>query len=203
MFLLRLTSDNSLHGMETDDGFIIGRFARDTIFLLGIGTVVGAFGGLIYLGLREWLPRPWRALAFGLLGAAVGGAIIIEPDGLDFTLIEPRLLAVLLFIALPASCGVLISVLAERFLRAPLVSPTGWRWLGLTLALIPLAMVLFMGLPGIVILILITAELSLNRSGRITRLWRSRAVTGLGRLALGSAIALGSFELTRNMIDVL
>lgn len=58
MFLLRLTSDDSLRGIETDDGFIIGRFSGDTVFLLGAGAFVGAFGGLIYLGLREWLPCP-------------------------------------------------------------------------------------------------------------------------------------------------
>ena len=181
----------------------IGRFSGDTIFLLGIGTVVGAFGGLIYLGLREWLPRPWRALAFGLLGATVGGAIIIEPDGLDFTLIEPRLLAVRLFIALPASCGVLISVLARTLSQGTARVTHGLAVVGTNPRVNPPYHGLIHGPPGIVILILITAELSLNRSGRITRLWRSRAVTGLGRLALGSAIALGSFELTRNMIDVL
>lgn len=32
MFLLRLTSSESLHGVETDDGFIIGSLTSDTFF---------------------------------------------------------------------------------------------------------------------------------------------------------------------------
>lgn len=113
MFVLRLTLDDSLRGSETDDRFIIGRFSGDTIFLLGLGAVTGALGGLIYLDMREGLPRPWPLPLFGRLGATAGGALIINPGGPDFTLLEPRLLAVLLFIAVPSTCGVCVSVLAD------------------------------------------------------------------------------------------
>lgn len=32
MFVLRLTSSETLHGLETDDGFIVGSFTSDTFF---------------------------------------------------------------------------------------------------------------------------------------------------------------------------
>jgi hypothetical protein len=36
MLALRLTSDPSLHGVSTDDGFTIGRLSLQTLFLLGL-----------------------------------------------------------------------------------------------------------------------------------------------------------------------
>jgi hypothetical protein len=36
MLILRLTSDPSLHGLETDDGFTIGIVSTSTLFLVGL-----------------------------------------------------------------------------------------------------------------------------------------------------------------------
>ena len=58
MLLLRLTSDPSLHGRLTDDGFTIGVVTFGTLFLLVLTTVGGATGGAAYLAIRSWLPRP-------------------------------------------------------------------------------------------------------------------------------------------------
>jgi hypothetical protein len=52
-----------------------------TVFILGIGTVLGATLGLLYVALRRWLPRGWRApgLIFGLILLAVPGvAFFVE-----------------------------------------------------------------------------------------------------------------------------
>src|SRR5207247_2637761 len=46
MLVLRLTSSPSLHGVKTDDGFIIGRFSGDSLFLLLFTSVLGALGGI-------------------------------------------------------------------------------------------------------------------------------------------------------------
>jgi hypothetical protein len=73
MLVLRLTSDGSLHGVKTNDGFVIGRFSRETLFLVVFAAQLGAVGGLVYLLIREWLPRNWRAAAFGVLCATVVG----------------------------------------------------------------------------------------------------------------------------------
>src|SRR6266511_532645 len=65
MLVLRVTSDDSLHGMETDDDFTIGSFTGATVFLELLTLFAGAVGGLIYIGVREWLPARWRPILFG------------------------------------------------------------------------------------------------------------------------------------------
>lgn len=117
MLVLRLTSDPSLRGMETDDGFIIGRVSGDTGFLVLLTTASGILGGLFYLIVRPWIPEQLRPWVLGVFGGIVGGALVIRPDGIDFTFLEPLTLAVGMFIALPATYGVAMSVLVDRFLR--------------------------------------------------------------------------------------
>ena len=41
MLALRLTSDPSLNGVSTDDGFTIGRVSLQTLFLLGVTAGLG------------------------------------------------------------------------------------------------------------------------------------------------------------------
>jgi hypothetical protein len=45
MLILRVTSDPSLHGLESDDGFTIGVVSSQTTFLLVLTAVLGAIGG--------------------------------------------------------------------------------------------------------------------------------------------------------------
>ncbi len=63
-----------------------------------------------------------------LFAAAVGGALLMQPGGIDFALLKPRLLAVAMFIALPALYGLSMSALADRFLSEREGGPhfTGW-----------------------------------------------------------------------------
>src|SRR5216117_406841 len=116
MLVLRLTSDPALHGVKTDDDFTIGVFSGETMFLVIVTTVLGIIGGLVYLVVRGWLPEPARPWLFGGLTGIVGGATVIRPGGIDFTLLDPLPLAVAMFIALPAVYGVAVSLLIERFL---------------------------------------------------------------------------------------
>ena len=117
MFVLRVTSDTSLHGVKTDDDFIIGRFSAETLFLIIATAALGVLGGIVYLGVRTWLPERQRAPLAGVFGGIVGGALVISPDGLDFTRLEPLPLAVAMFIALPALYGATMSLFVERLLR--------------------------------------------------------------------------------------
>jgi hypothetical protein len=55
--------------------------------------------------------------AWGLAGAIVGGSIIVRKDGVDFNLLEPPLLAVAMFIAIPAIGAGLIAWLTELYPR--------------------------------------------------------------------------------------
>src|SRR5687768_17596769 len=56
MLVLRLTSDPALAGTPTDDDFTIGAITGDTLFLLLLGSLAGAMGGVVYSLVRIWLP---------------------------------------------------------------------------------------------------------------------------------------------------
>jgi hypothetical protein len=199
MLLLRLTSDVFVRGLESDDGFTIGAVTAATFFLIFLTALLGALGGLLYLVVRGWLPPRWRPLVFGLLGATVGGALVIVPDGVDFTLLEPRWLAVALFVALPAAYGVALSLLAERLLR-PDGGPGGrWRWL----AVLPFVLTLATGPIGVAVLLPVGLLIGVNRSGALVRLWRSASVVWLGRGAVAAALGIGGTFLVRDIVAVL
>ena len=114
MLLLRLTSSDGVRGIESDDGFTIGRFSTETIFLVAATTLVGSALALVYFVVRRWLPARLRPLQAAVFFGLVGGALVIEPHGVDFTLLDPLWLAVALFVALPATYGALMVFLAER-----------------------------------------------------------------------------------------
>lgn len=130
MFLLRLTSPNSVRGVESDDGFTIGRFTTSgTYNLLQLGATVGVIGAVAYLLVRPWLlgPPALRHVTVGLGSGAVVGSMLLHADGVDFALLKPRWFAMALFIGLPALFGVVIGVAVERAER--LRVPLGWRQL--------------------------------------------------------------------------
>ena len=143
MFVLRLTSSPSLHGVETDDGFTIGVFSLATLFLLLVTAAIGVLAGLLYLVVRTWLPGRMRPWLLGALGGVVGGALMIQPDGLDFRLLEPLPLAVAFFVAIPAGCAFAISVHVERrFADADDGTRASATWM---VGLLPLVLLLAMG----------------------------------------------------------
>lgn len=121
MFLLRLTSSDSVHGVESDHGFTIGIISTGTLFLLFITTALGAAGGLAYVAVRSFLPVAIRLVGWAALGGLFLGAAIVEPDGADFTRLEPRALAVILFVLIPSAGALVMAMLVERW-------GAGWWW---------------------------------------------------------------------------
>lgn len=118
MFLLRLTSDDSVRGIESDDGFTIGRFDLfSTLQLIIVTTIMGAIVGLIVVAGRPFFPKRGMPFAWALAGAITGGAILIQSHGVDFTALEPHWFAVSLFILIPAAGAGLIAWLTELFPR--------------------------------------------------------------------------------------
>lgn len=203
MFVLRVTSDPSLRGMETDDGFIIGRFSGDTIFLVILTTVIGLLGGIFYMLVRGWFPQRLRPVVMGILGAAVGGALVIRPDGIDFTLLEPLPLAIAMFVALPALYGVAVSLLTETFLRsAEARSKRGW-----ILVLLPLLPIAALGPLGILILLAAfgvwAAGTMLGRHLPLAGIWRSSPVTWLGRAAVAGLTVYATVGLIQDSVEIL
>jgi hypothetical protein len=202
MLVLRITSDDYLRGLETDDGFVMGQLSLATLFLVIFTSVLGVFGALFYLAVRAWLPEGLRVGLAGLFGGIVGGAAFIQSDGIDFRLLEPLPLAIVLFIALPAAYGVAMSVLVERSLRADAApDPSGGWW---ALALIPLFGLALIGPIGLGALVLIAAAWVLHRSAPgLARLWGSATAVWIGRAALLALTTIAFGMLVRDVTRVL
>ena len=201
MFVLRLTSDPALRGRLTDDGFTIGIVSTSTLFLLGATTILGAMGGLAYLLVRRWLPEPLRPWLFGTLTGLVGGAAILRPGGIDFTLLDPLALAVAMFIAIPALGGAVTSVLAERFLR----DGSAFRRSRIAFAplvfLVPIALIGgpigLLAIGAVVLLVLMLAATDLARP------LSSTPVTWLGRAGLVAVGTLAFVGLAKDVSAIL
>jgi hypothetical protein len=193
MLVLRLMSDPALHGLETDDGFTIGVISGASLFLLILTALGGAVGGLIYLVVRSWLPRRARPWLFGGLAGVVGGAVVIRPDGIDFTLLRPLWLAVVMFVALPAAYGVAVSFLVERFLASDSAFRGPAAWIAGLALLLPIAI---LGPAGLIAIAAILIWLLLGRRVRgASSLWTSPTVVWVGRVGLAAigAMALADF----------
>jgi hypothetical protein len=201
MFVLRLTSSPTLSGVETDDGFTIGVVSGATAFLVLLTAFAGVLGGIIYLGVRGWLPERWRPWITGVAMGIVGGAVVIRPDGLDFTLLEPLPLAVVMFIVIPAVYGVALSFMVERLLRDDSILHRSRAWvIGLVL-LAPLALTGPFGV-GLLFAIIVIWLFHWWKPWLGT-LWRSTPVTWVGRALLVAFVAFNLTELVRDVSEVL
>ena len=200
MLILRLTSDPSLHGVETDDGFIIGQISTDSFFLIGLGAVSGLIGAVAYFIFRVWVPERWRAPVTAVLFGTVGGALIIKPGGIDFTALEPLWLAIALFIIVPAAQGWLIGVLVEKFLR----DNSRFKKVPLWLALLP---ILTLGIGGPIGLAFVVGAVAVwvivHWVPAVGAALRSQPVTLLARTALAACVGFGTFDLVRDAIGIL
>jgi hypothetical protein len=201
MLALRMLSDPSLHGRLTDDGFTIGVVSLGTLFLLVLTTVGGGVGGAAYLAIRPWLPERARPWLFGTLAGLVGGAEIVRPGGIDFTLLEPLGLALAMFVAIPAAYGVVTGLLCERFLREGSTVLGGKASLAALTCLVAIALAgpLGLALAGTAFALVILGP----RAPRLGELWRSTPATWLGRAALLTVSSVAAVELARDVQAVL
>lgn len=199
MLALRLTSDPVLRGVPTDDGFTIGRVSAETLFLLGVTAGLGMAGGLFYLVVRRWIPPTWRIPLMTVFFALVGGAGVIGPSDVDFTLLSPLSLAVALFVAIPAAYGAAMPWMVERLLREDSILRRGrWAWI------VGVAPLVFANVVGLAILLLSFGLLALARSApRLVDAWRSQLATWLGRAALVAMALASGVGLLRDGIDIL
>jgi hypothetical protein len=119
MRVIFLTSDESVRGLTSDDGFEIGRMSFDSVFLLIALTIVGAFLGGGYGVLRMFLKGPLWAIcaAMTVMVGASGGALVVTADGIDFRLLELLSLAVAMFVALPALWGATVPLVTHQLFR--------------------------------------------------------------------------------------
>lgn len=116
MLLLRFTSDDSIRGLESDDGFIMGRFTLGGTFsLLVVTTILGSVGGLIVAAGRPFFPAGFVLIGWAMAAGAIVGSIIVRSDGVDFTLLDPKVLAIAMFVGIPAAGAGLITWLMSRW----------------------------------------------------------------------------------------
>jgi len=201
MFVLRLTSDSALRGLKTDDDFTIGVFSGETLFLVIVTAFLGVIGGLVYLAVRGWLPERARPWLFGALTGIVGGAQVIRPDGIDFTLLDPLWLAVAMFVLLPTAYGVAVSLLAERFLARDSAFSRSKAWIAGLVLLLPLG---FFGLVGLAVIAAIIAVVLLGRAApEMASLWTSPPAAWIGRAGLATAAIVWGAALVRDVVEVL
>ena len=117
--LLLARMNPEVTGVESDDGFIMGRFTVGaTVNLLLAGLFLGIVGAVIYFVVRglRFGPRWFQVVAIGVGAGVAVAAPIVHPDGVDFTLLSPVWLAVGLFVAIPFLYAVGLTLMAERLL---------------------------------------------------------------------------------------
>jgi hypothetical protein len=200
MLVLRLTSDPALHGLQTDDGFTVGIISAQTIFLLGTTAFAGALGGVFYVAVRGWIPKPARPWASAVFYGALGAAFAIRPDGVDFTLLSPIPLAIVMFIVLPAAYGVALSWAVERSLASSSAPNRGVVLAGLV-PLLPLA--LFGGIGVFIALGALALWAIGHTSPRIMAAWNSAPVVWLGRGVLVVVAVRALAEVVRDTAEIL
>lgn len=109
-------------GVSTDAEATVGQITLDgTIFLLLLGTIAGIMGGVVYLGLRRWLPVPasWKGLAYGAVTLVTVGNLLLDTNNPDFQIFEPVVMVIALFSLLFLLNGLMVGALLQRFHREP------------------------------------------------------------------------------------
>lgn len=158
MGILRVTSGDSVHGVTSDDGFVIGRVTLGgTYSLMMLGAVVGIIGVAAYRAVAPWLIGPlwFRRCTTAAASGVVVGSMLLHADGIDFTLLKPTWLAIALFVALPALFGAVVGSIADRVAADGAWGSRGpWVWmlpLGLILMFPATIGVLFFVVPVVAI----------------------------------------------------
>ena len=117
MRLLAMLAGSSSAGAVTESGGVIGEVTQAGTRGLLLGTtIVGGVVGLIYMGIRQWLPgsRRWKPLTFGIFVLLIFGGLTFEGEKRDFLLVPP-LLGIVLFSSLFILYGLVVALVAERF----------------------------------------------------------------------------------------
>jgi hypothetical protein len=202
MFILRITSSGRVRGLESDDGFVIGRFTLGgTYNLLMLGAAVGILGAAAYQWVRPWLlgPRWFRLATVALAAGAVVGSMLIHSDGIDFRLLTPTALAIALFVALPAIFALATGLAVEHVERTARRTRSATTWIAPALLVIAFPAVLIVLLFASVV---IMAWLAV-RDTRPIRALASNAAAGLMARAAWLAIAVvGLAALVNDIVDI-
>lgn len=192
LLLARLNPE--VTGQLSDDGFVMGRFGVvETLNLLVAGLFLGVVGGLVYAVVRGLMigPRWFQVGCVGVGAGVVVAAAIVHRDGVDFVLLQPAWLAILLFVLIPGLYAVCLTLLAERWLAAG----SWFDRLPSVIGLTPLLFLLFV-LPVVPLLIfgwLVVQAVRMSPIG-VSAL-EHPATSWVGRIGLALVFAVGLQDL--------
>jgi len=100
---------------------VVGQVALgSSAFVVLIGALTGALGGLLYVSLRRWVPCSGfrKGLAFGFLLLLMTGPIVLRAENADFNRWGPPSLNIGMFSSLFILFGLLVAPLADRLDRS-------------------------------------------------------------------------------------
>ena len=116
---LAILDDPSTRLRLTGDGFRIGVISIDGS--LGLVIFGGVFGSIIAAGywalFKSHLPRRRRLLYAGVAAAAIGGNQFVKAENIDFVILHPIAMNVVMYPMLSALAGVAIVVIDRRLER--------------------------------------------------------------------------------------
>ena len=199
------TSDDSVQGALTEAEEVVGEITLGgTIGLvIFIGLLGGLTGGLLYMSIRRWLRGPaWRAGGIvGVLGlAVVGRGAALEPDSVDFDLLSPRWLAVVLFVVLAPFFGIVLAAVIERLDRS---YPSLAARPGAIVAHAPL--LVFLLVPPLAVLLVLGGLVAVftPRIRPLARRWQSVGVERGGQVLVSLITVVGLVWLGAGVGDIL
>jgi hypothetical protein len=200
MLLLRVTSPHRVIGTRSDDDFVIGRFTlAGTYNLLILGAAVGVIGAGTYLLVASRLLGPawFRYLTVGLASAAVVGSMLVHPNGVDFTRLQPTWLAIGVFVALPGLFGTLIGPTVDAVRRAD-----SWTSRGRRRWLIPIAAVMCFPPTILVVVVAVVGVAVLTTVGSNTILREIRSTRACGVIVQAAWLAIAMAGLAALISDI-
>ena len=126
---LAAIADPSAEGFLTDSGNTVGEITLDgTLELIIFGGIFGGlFGAIVWVMVRPWLRRAgrWRPAGAAVVSATAGTIFVINSSNLDFEILDPAVLNVLMFVALLAVFGAAVSA-SDSWLHSRLPVAHGW-----------------------------------------------------------------------------
>lgn len=181
----------SMHGIDTDDGFPMGRFTLSgSVNLLTAGMAFGVLSGVLYLALRPLQVGPgwFRTLSISVGAGVVAGSMLVHRDGVDFTHLQPIWLAVAMFATLPVLHVALLDLLGTRVVAGRLLADRRWGILGVVVSL-PLA-------PLVAVIVAVRVLVLVGRRRpRLSGVVGSPTWARLGRLGLSAVFVLAVGDL--------
>ena len=111
------------HGRLSDDGFEMGVVTfGGSANLAVLGVLVGVVGWLTYLVARPLLVGPtwFQWFCLSVPPGVVAASMVVHPEGVDFTVLQPLWLTVGLFVAVPAVYGPLVHAVMLRTGATPI-----------------------------------------------------------------------------------